>query len=610
MNPQNTKSEYSLDEVVQMYGAKNPTPQPSIQASQSNPYGATFRATGEESGLQSGLKAAGNVPSSALNLAKGIYGAVTNPIQTAKSIGGLVTDVGRSFMNVAGMGQKQETPTLSALSEAYVGKEGRYGSLENAQKTAIEDPFGVGSDILGVISGGATALGKTATVSKAIGKVGGAVTKPVAGTVSGFSNKVGNTIRFGASQATGLSPETIKTITGNTKAFSEAQKTGATRTDLAENVLGAVKTAQDELSDLGTGYDAIRASDAVVAMPDNWVQASLDKYGLKFQNTKVSADKASATRNSTDINKIQEFIDNWGDAKNLKPDEYLNMRHDLAELAKYDVTGAKSNVVKQFAENVREGMLNSDEVRNQIPGLKELDATYSADKTFLKQIERDFINKETGGLKDGAVSKVVNAVNAANPERLKRLEELYPGFTQQAKVIKAVEDVENTMGLKVGTYMRAGVGVGALVSGNIPLLVGAIMSTPEIAIPLLKGYGITADKVGPILKAVRDVAGDINNFRVPGAVEQYFKENYKDGVPVGMSIKKTVTPESVAQKIDSEDFNRLIDVIEDPELAKTNPDTMRMINDMGLGNATNDELVRFIKDVTDEAEKYKAIPKE
>jgi hypothetical protein len=369
-----------------------------------------------------------------------------------------------------------------------------------------------------------------------------------------FSTKVGNTIRFGTSQATGLSPETIKTITSNTKAFSEAQKAGTTRTDLAENVLGAVKTAQDELSDLGTGYDAIRTSDAVVTMPDNWVQSAVSKYGLKLtQDVKptmvngqidltkpikwqVTADKASATRNSTDINKIQEFIDNWGDARNLKPDEYLNMRHDLAELAKYDMSG-KSTVVRQFAQDVREGLLNSDDIRNQIPGLKELDSTYAADKTFLSKIEKDFIDPKTGGLKDGAASKVVNAVNAANPERLARLEELYPGFTKQARVIKAVEDVENTMGLKVGTYMRAGVGIGALVSGNIPLLVGAIIATPEIAVPLLKGYGITAEKAAPILKAVREAASDINNFRVPGAVEKYLEEKYPGGIPVGMSIR-------------------------------------------------------------------------
>lgn len=74
----------------------------------------------------------------------------------------------------------------------------------------------------------------------------------------------------------------------------------------------------------------------------------------------------------------------------------------------------------------------------------------------------------------------------------------------------------------------------------------------------------------------------------------------KNGPPLGMSIRKTVTPESVAKKIDEEDFNRLVDVIEDVTLAKTDPDTKRMLSDMGLSRATDDELVRFAKDATDE----------
>ncbi len=74
----------------------------------------------------------------------------------------------------------------------------------------------------------------------------------------------------------------------------------------------------------------------------------------------------------------------------------------------------------------------------------------------------------------------------------------------------------------------------------------------------------------------------------------------KNGPPLGMSIRKTVTPESVAKRIDEEDFNRLVDVIDDVALAKTDPDTKRMLSDMGLSRATDDEIVRFAKDTTDE----------
>ncbi|MCK8367031.1 hypothetical protein, partial [Erwinia amylovora] len=48
----------------------------------------------------------------------------------------------------------------------------RYGSLENLQKTATEDPFGFGSEILSLITGGAALAGKAGEVGNAIGAVG------------------------------------------------------------------------------------------------------------------------------------------------------------------------------------------------------------------------------------------------------------------------------------------------------------------------------------------------------------------------------------------------------------------------------------------------------
>ena len=565
-----------------------------------NPYGATFRATGNETGSDAFLKAAGNVPSSAYNFGKGLFKAVTNPVQTAKAVGGLVTDVGRTVTNklndTTGLGHQQATPTLNAVKEAYVGAEGRYGSLEQASKTAIEDPFGVGSEILSVLQGGAAVAGKTAQLNNVLSKTAKIATSPVTVPVSLASKGIKSTTRFGVSQATGLSQDTISTITKNPKGFAEAKAAGATRVDLADDVLGAITKASDDLSDLGKGYDAVRTSGQMVSLPDDWVVSALDKYGLKFKNRTVIADRSSRTRNVTDINKIQSFVDNWGDSKTFTADEYLNMRHDLAELAKYDMAG--STVARDFASNIREGVLNSDKVRGQIKGLKDLDLIHAEDIKFYKGFKKDYLNPE-GQLKDGAASKIVNSVNANNPERLARLEELYPGFTKQAKVVKAVEDIENAMDLKVGTYMRAGVAITGVATGNLPLIVSAILSVPEIAIPLLKGYGYTAQTVGPVLKAIRNTAGDINNFRSPVALNQSIEKQYPGGIPVGMSIKATVTPEKVARSFTEQDFYLAVDGIEDIAQARLNPEFNAMLDRNGLTNAVDAELVRFLKEVTD-----------
>ncbi|HET8688933.1 MAG TPA: hypothetical protein VFM18_20175, partial [Methanosarcina sp.] len=352
----------------------------------------------------------------------------------------------------------------------------------------------------------------------------------------------------------------------------------------------------------GTGYDTVRNSGQVVSLPQNWLSSTLKKYGLNYDNGVVSANRLSKTRNTTDINRIQEFVNNWGNSHTFSAQEYLNMRHDLSELAKYDVTGAKSNVPIQFAQDLREGVLNSDAVRNQLDGLKSLDTKYAADKTFYKQIERDLINPQTGGLKDGATSKIINSVTAANPERLARLEKLYPGFTQQAKAIKAIEDVESAMGLKVGSYARAGLVTGQVFTGNIPAaIVTAILTQPEVAVPLLKGYGYTAKTIAPVLKSIHSIASDINNFRFPGGIAAYMQEKYPDGVPVGLSIKKSITPASVAKRIDKQDFSLITKFIDDPQGSMLNDKIMRLLDEIGIGKADQTTQVRFLKDIVDEA---------
>lgn len=73
----------------------------------------------------------------------------------------------------------------------------------------------------------------------------------------------------------------------------------------------------------------------------------------------------------------------------------------------------------------------------------------------------------------------------------------------------------------------------------------------------------------------------------------------KNGPSLGLSIRKSVTPESVARAADPEDIRLLARVIDDPSLAKIDPDIRRVLYDMGLGRATEDELVRFAKDVID-----------
>lgn len=137
-------------------------------------YGSSFPASTTDTPLQAGLKATGNVPSSAFNLASGIYQAVRHPIDTGKGIVSAVKGsgeaLGRTLVEKTKFGDIQspngktlrenaqqlapdiDEKTFNTLVDSL---HERYGSLENAQRTATNDPFGFGADVMSILSGGA-----------------------------------------------------------------------------------------------------------------------------------------------------------------------------------------------------------------------------------------------------------------------------------------------------------------------------------------------------------------------------------------------------------------------------------------------------------------------
>lgn len=123
-----------------------------------------FPATGQETGIQAGLKATGNLPVSTFQFGKNIAEAVTSPVETGKGIFNLLVGGGGQIQNLLSKGVEKITgvkdfgkfenePAQQTFNAVVSSLNQRYGSLEAAQKTAIEDPFGVGADIIGALSG-------------------------------------------------------------------------------------------------------------------------------------------------------------------------------------------------------------------------------------------------------------------------------------------------------------------------------------------------------------------------------------------------------------------------------------------------------------------------
>jgi len=463
----------------------------------------TFPATGKENPIQAGLKATGNLPASAARFGKGFFDVVTNPIDTVKAVGSSV--VGGVQKLIPG-----EQPQEEAFNQLTNSLKERYGSLEALQKTAVEDPFGFGTDILGLVTGGASLVGKAGAVSKAIGTTGRMATAPVKAGVTKAVEGVGTTARFGLSQSTGLNPETITQIIKNPQALKNVNP--EIRVETAKAVGQALDDRLEELGGLGKGYEDIRNQAVPVSIPKNVIPTILGKYGVKLDDAgRIITTPESRPLSSVDRASLQDFIDNYGSQGNLTSNSFLNVREALSNLSRFEQ--GKTSLPQQIARDLR---AEYDAVgKAQIRGLKELDQAYAPERQLLSQLKRDIFDPKTGDLKDGAISKIANITGKGKENLLERVKQIVPDIEERVKLIKTIEDIERASGFKTGTYIRGAVTGGGVLTGNVPVIISAILSQPEIAVPLLKGFGYTGQKARPILEGLKNIANDINNFKIP-----------------------------------------------------------------------------------------------
>ena len=183
------------------------------QVSQSSVGNVLFPAktSFSDSPITAGLKSIGNVPGSALNRARNLGTALLNPVDTAKGIANTLIGAEQTGLNKL-TGQNIQTSATQTFESVLQALNNRYGSLEKAQQTAINDPVGFGADVASIIGGGASLIGKGAEVANLGSKVAGLVTNPLEKTVTGTANLASETAKFGVSQATGLNKDTISLL--------------------------------------------------------------------------------------------------------------------------------------------------------------------------------------------------------------------------------------------------------------------------------------------------------------------------------------------------------------------------------------------------------------
>lgn len=526
----------NVTDYYQQFKGQSDQTTPTAPPQQNNQV-ALFPSNSSDNPLQAGLKAVGNTIPSALNFAKGAISSL-NPLKTTETIG----QIGSGFQELS----QQKGGAAGAIFDIIKGlPEASYTSLvpfgvrallsgdtETAAKAFTNDPFGQiapvvlgleGAAKLGDVYGGGLAeaakrnadnfvktgvnvMPTEGIYTQAFNKgidTAAAAAKPVtaiAGAISKLPIIIGKST---LSHLTGLDPQTLTAVISDPTSFSKLQQDASSRPSVAADFKSALDQRISDLQDTGKGYDTIRQNKTTVTIPSQTVESVLAKYGINVVDGELKYTAESRALSPVDKSALQGFYDTYGNEKTLSANAFLNTREALSNLSKYDI--GKTKIPQIISRDLRStyDALGKD----QLKGLRELDSTYAPEVILLKKARKDFLNPD-GTFKDGAINKIANAKGVGKQSLINRMEQISPGIGKSIQILKAVEDIQRANGIKVGNYARALVEGHAFITGNIPVVIAAILSHPAIAVQLLRGFGYTGKAVIPIVHTLKLLAGD------------------------------------------------------------------------------------------------------
>lgn len=375
------------------------------------------------------------------------------------------------------------------------------GAVSKYQKFAEEQPRAAAN--IGAVGNIASMIpvGKAGSVAgKVVGKTSLNTAKVVGKAGEQVATKGANLSKFGISQASGLNRETIEQIIKNPQMFTKEVVGDMTRENIGKQIKTGITNRINQLQSVGKEYEPLRKLSKVINVPAETYTDAINKYGLKLSGGKLISTAESKPFLSGELKQIEDFISQYASTKHT-PNSALNAREALSSLAKFD-TG-KSNNLTSLAKDLRVNLnkiIQDDKIG--IPGIKSIDDYYSKEIKLLKDIRKDYFIKGTTDFKDNALSKIANLTKEGRQSVLNRLKEIDPNIDFKVNILRAIEDIKSSGGLKVGTYARGGIAAGGLATGNIPLLLGALAAQPEILVPILRAWGSLRASQKAIVKSI------------------------------------------------------------------------------------------------------------
>ena len=442
-------------------------------------------------------EALGNIPSSAANLAKGLYQAVTNPVETVSgamdvAAGGLQNALPKSVVNFVNQFETNPEAAQRAVQAANAAggmvKE-RYGSMDAIKNTLATDPVGAAGDLSLLFSGGAGVAARTPMLAKAapVLRTAASVTDPL-----NMAAKAGGKMYdlAGALTKQGLG---LKTGVG-TEPITQAMQAGReSNPAFIENLRGNVpavnvlEDAKANLAQMNADKQQAYRSGMVNIKNDKSVldftgidKALKDAEGKAYFKGKV-IDETSASV----LDKMKAKVADW---KNSDPAEYhtpeamdklkQSLWEDFGKLGQEEKEAY--SLGKQIYDSVK------TEISKQAPEYAKVMKEYSETSDLVKEIERSLSlgNKASA---DTAMRKLQslmrNNVNTNYGQRLDLAQQLQaaggkdmmPALAGQAMGDWTPRGIQRTTaGIEgMGAYALGGPALAALdVAASSPRLVG------------------------------------------------------------------------------------------------------------------------------------------
>lgn len=451
-----------------------------------------------------GKQAVMNLPSSGANLVKGIYGAVTSPVETVSNVAKLAKGTAQNVLPESIVGADPEAQAMaSQLGQFY---KDRYGSMEGFKKAIATDPAGVLADVSTVATGGGAAVAKVpmmAKVGQAVSKAGSAV-DPLAMAVRGGAKAVeygGKSAGKLAAMASGVGSEPIE------QAYKAGREGGARQASFVENMRGQVPI-QDVLDTAKTDLQAMRQQQQAAYRRDMQAVKN-DKSVLDFTDIDAALNNAAnrtqfkgqvVSKGAAEkVQAAQEAVDAW---KNLDPAQYHTPEGldalkqqvgDILEGIPFEQRNARAAVGDVY-NSIR------STINNQAPSYAKVMRNYSDAAETMREIERSLSLGQKASA-DTAIRKLQslmrNNANTNYGQRLSLAKELEQAGGQPILPALAGQALSEwtPRGIQRATAIPTSLAAGSVIN---PVIGGATLaaSSPRLV-------GETALKAGQLARGLR-----------------------------------------------------------------------------------------------------------